>query len=302
MNSQSEEDEIIIVPNPRVDTLFPDEPLNAVDLSILKNGYSKWCHYDLAQLIIKHNVLFKRVSNSGSVAQYYVWNIEEALWDLCDATMRNSAMAEMFKHLIRRVLKHNQLSKTQAGDLMAKYQNIKIVKSICGFFNLKIDKQFEKTLDKAGEIIPISNNKKINLRTKEILPRTYDDYFSYYLEVEYLPDLKDENNTFFIFNKSLWNDPTEFEYWILLNGKVILPDAHDNLVIVWQHPLGGGGKTIWLNCIHHIFDEFITKFTIDIFKKRTSKSKSFELCKLLGRTLAYCEENKKNERDKSSAK
>ena len=297
-----DEDIDIIEQRPDIDELFPDTPLSAADLQVLKRGWVVYRHYDLARLIMKHNVLFKRVSSCTSKIKLYVWNTAECLWKVSDdKPTRNSTMALMFQHLIRRALKHKQLTHKQAVKLIGKYQNKVTIDSILGFFNPIQDKRFEQTLDKIGEIIPIANNKKIDLRTKEISPRTIDDYFSYFLDVEYLPELQNKDNVFFSFNQSLWNDPEEFKYWMLLNGKMVLPDSHDNLVIVWEHPLGGGGKTIFLNCIHHTFGNRITKFTIDTFKKG-SKNKKFELCKLYGRTLAYCDENTKDENQKGSSK
>ena len=137
--------------------------------------------------------------------------------------------------------------------------------------------------------------RKINLKTKEITARTYNDYFTYSLKVQYLPDLKQSDNKFYQFNKSLWNNEEEFKYWRKINGKIISVDEHDNLIIVWEHPLGGGGKTIWLNCIHNIFRNTVNKLTIDTFKKGRRNNKAFELCKLYGRTLAYCDENTRDE-------
>ena len=82
---------------------------------------------------------------------------------------------------------------------------------------------------------------------------------------KYVPDLDDAANSFYQFNDSIWPDKQEFFHWQLLNGKIISLDQHDDLCIVWEHILGGGGNTIWLNCLHDLFIQRVTKFTIDTF-------------------------------------
>ena len=280
----------------RTDHLFSNQPISGRCVNILLNGYRKQLHHDLYKIFLKENILVRKVKGNSRVeAGFYVWRPQKCLWvHFTTSKCVHDPMVLTFYNIFRRCLHYNQITIKQAKQLKMNYQNIKFIKNICGYLNMDNDDDFEEKLNEMNEILPIDNCKKIDLRTKIITNRTYNDYFTYYMRVNYLPELNDLDNLFYRFNRSMWPNDVEFDYWRLLNGKIVTPDEHDNLCIVWEHILGGGGKTVWLNCLHQIFISRITKFTIDTFMKGGRKNKAFELCKLYGRTLGYCDENTKN--------
>ena len=291
--------------NMAFDALFPSDPISRSDIITIKHGWKQNNHFDLAELFIKHNIFIKRLKTdkNGCEAGLYIWNITENIWEYSNNKSDIfGIIVKTFKHLIRCCRKQNALTSKEANLLKSKYQNAKIIGAIDRFLSIRGNIDFEQELNAINNVLPISNNKKINLKTKEITNRGINDYFTYYLNVQYLPDLQDKDNKFYQFNKSLWNCDDEFEYWCNLNGKFLCSDEHDNLIICWEHPIGGGGKTIWLNCIHSIFNKFVTKLNINIFKTGGRNNSSFELCKLYGRTLAYCDENTKNTNELNSKK
>ena len=265
-------------------------------------GFRHQLHHDLYKIFVKENVLVRKIKGNSRVeGGFYVWRPEKCVWvHFTSSKCVHAPMVLTFYNIFRRCLNYNQITIKQAQQLKKDYQNIKFIKHICGYLNMDNDENFEAKLDDINEVLPINNCKKIDLRTKIISNRTYHDYFTYYMHVNYLPELDDLDNEFYRFNRSMWPNDAEFDYWRLLNGKVITPDEHDNLCIVWEHVLGGGGKTIWLNCLHKVFISRITKFTIDTFMKGGRKNKAFELCKLYGKTLGYCDENTKNKEQQNS--
>ena len=125
----------------------------------------------------------------------------------------------------------------------------RILKNIKKVMNLECDEEFINKLNAPSEVIPIKNGMKINVRTKEITERGLNDYYSRVVPSNYIPNLNDEDNVFASFCKDIWPDEAEYNFFRMLNGKLILPDKHNNNIVLWQHDEGGGGKTIWIKCL-----------------------------------------------------
>ena len=131
---------------------------------------------------------------------------------------------------------------------------------------------------------------KVDASTKSMSHRTKDDYFTYELDVSYCPHLDEKDNIFSKFLHGVWEDEEEYQYFKLINGKLLLPAEHSNLLIVWHHEKGGGGKTIWVNSIQQVLGPRVTQIDREILYRRTVRNKQFELARLRGRTMAYVDE------------
>ena len=121
------------------------------------------------------------------------------------------------------------------------------------------DEKFEKLLNVSQLYLPIKGGKKINLKTLQVSERTRNDYWTFEIDATFNKSLRDDNNVFVQFLKSMWDDPEEYQYIEQLIGYMVTLLYDQNLLIIWQHSKGGGGKTIFINTLWSVLRQFVCK-------------------------------------------
>ena len=67
-------------------------------------------------------------------------------------------------------------------------------------------------------------------------------------------------NVFANFVRTTFLYEEEYEFFRLLSSKLVLPDGRANILVSWQHELGGGGKTTWFSCFSETLNRRSTTF------------------------------------------
>ena len=244
-------------------------------------------------------VVFKRNNkliysiNSGPDKGTYVWNHIKKLWvneDRMNAPTINVAITETMMNLIERAMYHKQLSTKEGSKLLSKCKQSKCVNQIKQFAGFDAPTDFMSKFNDLSSCFPIKDGKKINIVTKQVSIRTRSDYFSYELPVNYLSDLKEEDNIFAKFLRGVWIDEKLYKFWRYIHAVLMLGETHRNYLILWLHHMGGGGKTIWMNALSKAIGTFITKLDRDIFFRGCKRNIGFELSKMSGKRIAYVDE------------
>ncbi len=164
-------------------------------------------HYFYGKLMAKilKGTIYMINKNEG-----YFYNKKKKLWlksdksDLCwyIAPLATNKLEEASKLLFEKMNGYCGYTKLYKKIPSSKIRvgSVKFVESV--FKALKshlFDENFENKLNKIEHLLPIKNNKVINLKTLEILPRTKNHFFSFALNCEFLKNNKlQKANKFFL--------------------------------------------------------------------------------------------------------
>ena len=266
---------------------FPTDIVESDDIKGLKSG-SEFMY----ALVFKRNNMYCQQIKHGPDAATYVWEQSSRLWKTDESgVLRNKAITKTMLNLVDRAERHNQMSASKAAKLFKKFANIKTIRNMKHYINLECEPEFSRKLNSYKEFFPIKGGKKICLKTKKVSIRTKRDFFSMELDLEYLPNLTEDDNVFANFLKSIWTDQEEYEYWRKIHAVLALGETQSNYLIMWLHEKGGGGKTIWINSLEACLGRrFVTKLDRDILFRGCKKNKDFELAKLCSKRIAYVDE------------
>ena len=247
---------------------------------------------------MRYNINMKWIK-AGDKHKTYVWDPETLVYNhTSEPAVILRLMRKTINCVLQRGVATGQLGTDTEEEVLDIIENLAL-KHVKNFVLLKPDLEFAQNLDKLDQEIPIKHGYKINLRTKQVSKRTRKDYFTYELPVEYLPALESCNNEFAKFLHSIFLDTEEYEFFRLLNGKLVIPDTHANILVLWQHELGGGGKTIWFSCFSETLHRRPTTLSRDIFYDNCRRNPDLEIAKLYHKTVAFVDEiyvNKQNKK------
>ena len=215
-----------------------------------------WNDHNAALLFEKHNTSIKLIK-IGKKCLYYNWNDNKKLWMICT----NDVYIDIIKNTLIEVLQNltkyeniNIMNIDTAKNLIANKNHLANIKKL---IELQEDNDFKLNLDKVSIMLPINDKKIINILTKKVNYRNKKDYFSYELNVNYLPRLTERNNTFSKFLKQIWENEEEYEYWKLIQGKIISPSRfNNNIFIIWQHELKNMERLHWFKIMKECFRNF----------------------------------------------
>ena len=225
------------------------------------------------------------------LAERYIWNCNRLVYvHTKEAAALYRRIVETIKRLLQAGLFNKQVT-IEEKDHITSYIQSGQISNIRKFVDIQEDYEFKKNIDKLGTIIPIAGGYKIDVRTKQVTKRTVLDYFTYELESTYVTSMNENSNMFTKFIKEIFIDDGEYAFFRLLNGKLILPDMHDNNLVIWQHKIGGGGKSIWYKSVSITLGPRTTPLDREILYSR-NKSISFEIAKLRNKTIGFIDESK----------
>ena len=159
-----------------------------------------------------------------------------------------------------------------------------------------IDKDFEtKVINRTPYELPIKNGKVINLKTLEVRDRTFNDYWSFECNAEYLGEKADLSSVKKFFNDICCGSKDLVDYHRRLWGYMLTGEISDrSLHIFWGN--GCNGKSSIVNIFSNITGDFTTALNEDVMLKKTSRGANPEMMPLLtARCGALPESDKKEE-------
>ena len=220
---------------------------------------------DIANLVIKYNRGIKTICN-GSEIQYYIWKEDDKLYVTNDKQNKRLklAVSKTLEFIIQNAHKSDDLSEEDVSILLDRLNTNKFLAAITSLLNKEPEKDFVKYLNNHPYYLPIKNGRKIDIRTKQISTRTMDDYWSFELDWDYLPNLEENENVFAKFVKDILPDENEYKFLQQVMGYIMSTDNHENILVIFAHPKGGGGKSIFISIIHMLFEKYVTKLTRDV--------------------------------------
>ena len=240
-----------------------------------------------ARFIEKYNVNVKKTTNG----QYYVWDDDKKIYKSCkksDAII-NKEYHNLCEVIIENAFRSECITEETFEKLLFFISNPKNIVNMKSIIVLTPDEKFEKLLNVSQLYLPIKGGKKINLKTLQVSERTRNDYWTFEIDATFNKSLRDDNNVFVQFLKSMWDDPEEYQFIEQLIGYMVTPLYDQNLLIIWQHSKGGGGKTIFINTLWSVLRQFVCKLDRKNILSSSGTARN-ELNKLKKRRIAFIDE------------
>ena len=181
--------------------------------------------------------------------EYYIYNDENKLYEERDTedseiyiSKNITSFMEKYKNLFENNKTYNILYKRYTNNI-----NQIILK-------LQNNHDLKEQLNKKVGIIPIKNNKILNLDTLEIRERIKEDNFTFEMPVNYKPNDYNENEIKKYFEDLFKNDKELIQ--IVLNlCKSIIYGIRLRYIFVFQGD-GNNGKSLFINLLKHIYSKF----------------------------------------------
>jgi len=197
--------------------------------------------------------------------------------DSADQAMYNARLKQVHKML---------------GNLKSTPYVNNIARAISGY---AIDKDFEtKVINRTPHELPIKNGKVINLKNLEVRDRTFNDYWSFECNVEYLGEKANLSCVEKFFNDISCNSKNLVDYHRRLWGYMLTGEISDrSLHIFWGN--GCNGKSSIVNIFSNITGDFTTALNEDVMLKKTSRGANPEMMPLLTARCGSLPESDKKE-------
>lgn len=237
---------------------------------------------DLGRLVQKYNKTIRKYYN----AELFVWDNNDKLWYSNNILFEITTILRSIYYL---AFQHEKISAKQFGKAYRLTGMSSYGTGIKKYIHFKRDIKFERGLNTNSQWLPMKPGRKINLRTKEIVPRTKKDLWSYELTANYKPNLTNEQNIFYKFVKDMFPTPIERDYFLLLCGEMITIRGTENIIIIWEQAEGGGGKTIFMSCLDRIFPGISTQLDRNTILHNKGNVGA-EMNKLKTKRLAFIDE------------
>jgi len=236
------------------------------------------------------------------------------IWYEKDISFEISLHKEFTQLLLNKINNLEKLLKTnleQNIDKVKINENITLLKNTCKLIansnfknniikearNIFYDETFYQKINKQKMVMPLKNGKIININTLEVRDRVKDDIFSFEADVNYIPNLTQEqkeyaNNYFsslFIKPKQTKYDNETTQCFIdvlknIISGKVLR-------YIFFLIGEGKNGKSLLLNILNKIFSNFIDVINKSVvIQKKIDSALNTEIEKLEKCRLAYTSE------------
>ena len=200
--------------------------------------------------------IIKKVTLSG--LKFYCYDHKSKLWLI---STKSRVMNMFNRHLKRCYDFCNDYAKKMIADGLdtSKYRSdIEAIQYLCSkikqhsflsnVVSLSNDTLYEKDfilkLNSVPHLLPIKNNKTLNLKTLEVRDRRYTDYFTCSLDYDYNTSINDSINVFGRFVEDLLRDNHYYRYFHKLMGYNITGETCEQLLPFWWGQKGGNGKSL----------------------------------------------------------
>ena len=209
-------------------------------------------HERVCRMFKKYNKILIAVEGDVNPI-YYMWETESKLWKKANSKAVNYVISLTVGNLLNRMAYNSQVDLISLDGIRKKILNSSFIIGVKNQMYLPHNINFADKLDEIEFEFPIRNGKKINIKTLEVADRTIHDFFTATLDVNYLPDLKTEDNVYDRFIHSIWHTEEERLFHELVHGMLISPNQGHNYCINWVQLKGMSGKTVWANCAQDAF-------------------------------------------------
>ena len=261
----------------------------------------------IGYLVTKFNTTIKCAYFPNGEIGYYVWDDRVKLWQ--ENKIRGAtkfcylyrAIREKLTMIFNAALNIPEISQCEFDDAVKWIESTSHIRNAIPWLDIKIDEQFESTINAHPFNLPIMPCKILNCKNLTIRDRNVNDYWTFEFKHRYYPELLTENNVFHQFLWNMWSDDEEFEFFRILCGKLLSCDSDENLVMILQQEKGGGGKTVFATTIYNVFRQFCTQLSKKVILFMQGNIEA-ELCKLRGKRMAFIDEALNNDDNESEKK
>ena len=231
--------------------------------------------------------LLKCVTIGGKSHTWYFWDNSRKIWSRNDIFIGEQCI-QLLSSLLYFGYEREWLTRKERDEIRAKIQATNFVKNCLKITYLPADDRFMEELDACADYVPFRGGKKFNLLTGRVEDRCIDDYCTKEFKHQYLTNQRSAN-IFEAFLRSMFPDDTEFKFIRMVLGYMMQRGNPQQLIMAFQHPLGGNGKSILLNTLTTVFDEWVTQLSRDIiFHKKGNLQAEYN--KINKARIAFVEE------------
>ncbi len=246
--------------------------------------------------------IVKIINENG---QGYYYDIMSALWIEKDSTFFiKDVMVFLSDHIGRAIEKYNREVKSdesvkKLGEL------VKILKQVRKINNCKsvfeacksqlMDIQFKSKLNVEPNLLPIKENKVIDLKTLKVRSRTMSDLFDYEIQCTFDKKMRLDNVEKFMLQ--LMNNNKEIvDYLQIQLGYSITAEIDQRCIyICWG--VGSNGKSTLFDLLSKIMGKLYVPVSKKVFiREDTSSSHTEHLMPLIGARIAVYSESEKEEK------
>ena len=262
--------------------IYGEKNIRILNQNPVKMKFASW-NENQALWVIEEKSVLSRLISTNLKPYFEKWNMEQ---NNKLATCEDSADKESINGVLKSIRK--ALLNLSSGPFLTN-----VVNYYCSF---DIDKNFQMKLNSKSNLLPIRNNKVMDLQTREIRERDRDDLFSRELEVDYVQDCDYTKNVIPFFSSICLNNDDLVDYHKRFWGYNMTGEISDrSLHILWG--VGRNGKSTIVDLFEKIIgkDYFISCSEKVIMNREQSSSTSPELIRLQGARCAVLSETKKDE-------
>ena len=274
-------------------TVDKDEDKYDNYISHLKEG-----EVGCSNLCVSHfKNIVKKITLGGS--KFYCYNDKQKLW----IKSTKSMVMKMFNIYLKKCYSfcYHYNSKNNKNDidsieyLLSKLNQNSFLSNVVSLSNDELfEKHFIFKLNSLPHLLPIKNNKIINLKTLEIRDRKYDDYFTDSIEYEYIPNLKENKFEKFISDLLRDNDYTHFFHKIM--GYNITAETKEQLIPFWWGKKGGNAKSLLVKLISKVLgDTFTGVFPKELLIENKNINAHLHLFSLMYCRCVFLSESNEND-------
>lgn len=257
----------------------------------------------LADIYVKHyNGSVKIVDENG---RGYIWNGQERLWKRAGSVECKHSIKNVLEPILNKLIK----SLYEAKETEARNRQIEFIKKIVkrkvlssgglsGVFGFIIASIIDKTFDSRinvsnPDVLPIEHGQIIDLKTRAVRYRTFEDLFSFECPVTYLGDNHPCEHAERFFKQVFVGDQELIDYAKRLFGYSMTGHINEkSFYFLWGE--GNNGKSTLMEMLGDILLSFYSPCDKEIFLKQEHSQRrntaSPSMIKLKGRRLCSCSE------------
>jgi len=161
--------------------------------------------------------------------------------------------------------------------------------------NLLNDPDFKKIINSNPDIIAVKNG-NIDLKTGKLVYRNYNDYNTFFLDINYDENMKTPNMDKFM--NDIMLDQTEIKDFLSqFIGYCITGHNKEQKFSVWYGDKGSNGKSVLAKLLDRTFGDYFTILDSEIFsnKKGTAGTATTHLNYIQNKRFGIMDESNKNE-------
>ena len=232
----------------------------------------------------------------------YLWNETKKVYEELSIEMINNDISDLLREAVQ--LKIDQINAVSFEILTEKEKDKKIQpynimktnigksKTIQNIYSYLLSKYFNKDLalkmDNNDNIIPVKGGKVIDLSTGLIRDRTYNDYFTYEKDTEYLgnkENLTQNADKFFL--ELACGDVEKKNYLKLVMGSAITSYTQMKCFFILYGNEGNNGKSTLMAIMQNIFNDLYVALPADLmYAENADKVDDTQFGTLIGKTIA----------------